>query len=455
MDLDRLRDTLEGTPYSPPDDPTSVELLAEMLPREASLESRCLAVREGIAQRYEEQLAVANRTTEIYESNRIEGKLATLKETYDIMRDRALLKAGDVLSSYTLTEALADEPKVQDVVGLAAARILVDEYLRERDRPLLEADLRDFHSLILRGHHSAGRYKQYLNEIEGARHVPTPPSDVPDAMHHLVEWLNSSDAPLVWRSAVAHAWLTHIHPFDDGNGRIARLVANFVLGHGCYPPLIIKSSADRARYLNALGQSDEAGDLTPLVRLFVKVLNRGVKLMERPDFAWQLFQRDLQMRESDPWQRWQETVNRFFTEVAGHLLVYGIELEAVGWLDSTNYELLRQKERSGNSWLAKVRRPGRAIDLLIWAGHLSAALDRDLERDEVQPALFLAEKDPSRRAIKPYRPSVSGEDPLHDELVLFPDTSRAILRRGTVKRNLSLPDAAELYAALLRRHLGL
>ena len=201
------------------------------------------------------------------------------------------------LARYALQKAFREDSKVRDVVGLAAARILVDEYMANRSRPLAEIDIRDFHGLILASDSSAGRYKQYLNRIEGSAHTPIPPVDVPSAMHEMLVWLQDSHLPVVWKSAVAHAWLTHIHPFDDGNGRIARLVANYVLGEGSYPPLIVKLTSDRPRYIAALGHSDEAGDISPLVRLFLRILTRGVELMERPQFAWDLFQADLMVRE--------------------------------------------------------------------------------------------------------------------------------------------------------------
>lgn len=226
---------LDGSPYSVYADETTTARLQALTPKLDGLEERCAAVRETIAQHLAGNLTRASRAQEIYESNAIEGKLASLEETYGILEDRHLFNADAAIARYTLHESLSDDPKVQDVVGLAAARILVDQYIQEPDRPLVEADVRDMHALILAGHHSAGRYKVHLNRIEGATHVPTPPVDVPGAMNLLVEWFRTSDAPLVWRAAVAHAWLTHIHPFDDGNGRIARLLANYTLGFGAYP----------------------------------------------------------------------------------------------------------------------------------------------------------------------------------------------------------------------------
>ncbi len=396
----------------------------------------------------------ASRTTEIYESNAIEGKPATLAETYDILRERRLYDADAALARYTLHEALTDEPKVKDVVGLAAARILVDQYVREPDRPLSEADLRQMHSLIMVDEASAGRYKQYLNEIHGSAHTPLPPSDVPGAMSTLVAWARETDAPLLWRAAVAHAWLTHIHPFDDGNGRIARLFANYILGFGCYPPLIVKSSSDRGRYITALGQSDTGGDIVPLARVFVRVLSRQVELMERPDFAWSLFQKDLRVREADVFQRWRQTLSFFIQEVEQHLLLSRCSIATFGDVAPSDFELLCNRDRGGNSWIARATSPRARRDLLVWVGHTTSATYRLLEQDPAYPAIFLSERDPSPRPARPYMPRVRGLPPLHDEIVVVPDEDRVLLRRGDEVRSLRLPDAAELFAGLLAQYLA-
>ncbi|HYB17269.1 MAG TPA: Fic family protein [Streptosporangiaceae bacterium] len=357
------------------------------------------------------------------------------------------------LARYTLRKALQDDPKVRDVVGLAAARILVDEYMAEPSRPLTEADIRDFHSLILVGDPSAGRYKQYLNRIEGAAHIPIPPVDVPGAMHTLMTWLHEISVPIVWKSAVAHAWLTHIHPFDDGNGRIARLLANYVLGAGSYPPLIVKSTSDRPRYLAALSHSDEAGDISTLVRLFLKVLNRGVEFMERPQFAWDLFQADLIVREQSIYTRWRQTVARFFDEVAARLLLSHKSLAIIGDVSASDYELLSKGDRYGNAWYAKASTPETRADLLIWVGYISDRMQRQLEVDQYFPSFFVAERDLDPRAVKPYRQRVGRHEPLYDELCIIADEERALIRRGTTSRKVNLADAAELFAALLTTYL--
>jgi hypothetical protein len=76
---------------------------------------------------------------------------------------------------------------------------------------------------------------------------------------------------------VEAAWLHHvftqIHPFQDGNGRIARLIASYVFIKDNYFPLTLVDSQDRESYISALEEAD-GGDLRPLVTLFSSVQRR-------------------------------------------------------------------------------------------------------------------------------------------------------------------------------------
>ena len=74
------------------------------------------------------------------------------------------------------------------------------------------------------------------------------------------------------------AWLHHrftqIHPFQDGNGRVARALASLVfLRAGWFPLVIVGSGEDRNAYIRALEAAD-AGDLAPVVELFASVQRR-------------------------------------------------------------------------------------------------------------------------------------------------------------------------------------
>lgn len=119
-----------------------------------------------------------------------------------------------------------------------------------------------------------GTYKKSANNplrADGSVHVYAPPEHVAAEMDNLLRWYHEQQAQAI-APEVSAAWLHHrftqIHPFQDGNGRVARCLAILVFIKAGWFPLSIKDS-DRVAYIDALEMADD-GDLAPLVALFVK-----------------------------------------------------------------------------------------------------------------------------------------------------------------------------------------
>lgn len=82
-------------------------------------------------------------------------------------------------------------------------------------------------------------------------------------------WSRANDGDQAFlRAIVLKTWLTHIHPFSDGNGRTARAVMNLELIRAGLPSIIIRYE-DRTRYYDALVDSDLGGDLGPISELIL------------------------------------------------------------------------------------------------------------------------------------------------------------------------------------------
>ena len=120
-----------------------------------------------------------------------------------------------------------------------------------------------------------GTYKEGPNsprEIDGRVHEYCPPEQVASEMDRLIEMHRRHEADDV-APEVQAAWLHHrftqIHPFQDGNGRVARALATLVLLKAEWFPLVI-TDHQRDVYIDALKAAD-GGDLRPLVRLFAQV----------------------------------------------------------------------------------------------------------------------------------------------------------------------------------------
>jgi Fic family protein len=126
-----------------------------------------------------------------------------------------------------------------------------------------------------------GAYKKFPNNPrrqDGAIHEYCPPEHVASEVDRLIELHRHHRA----RGVAVHiqaAWLHHaftqIHPFQDGNGRVARALASLVFISGGMFPLIVTRD-DRAKYIERLELAD-AGDLGPLVELFSQFQKRALK----------------------------------------------------------------------------------------------------------------------------------------------------------------------------------
>lgn len=119
-----------------------------------------------------------------------------------------------------------------------------------------------------------GEYKSLPNNPrrpDGQMHEYCPPEFVPDEMQNLIHWYREAEYQQI-APEILSAWLHHrftqIHPFQDGNGRVARALATLVFLKAGLFPLVVRDS-DRRDYIEALEVAD-AGNLKSLVNLFAK-----------------------------------------------------------------------------------------------------------------------------------------------------------------------------------------
>ncbi len=121
-----------------------------------------------------------------------------------------------------------------------------------------------FQPAVAIGHMRAAALAGYRNQpiyIRGSRHVPPRWESVFDAMTTLMDLLDREAHPFV-RAVLGHWLLGYIHPYFDGNGRIARFLTNAMLASGGYPWTVIRVE-DRAAYMGALESASVGGDVGP------------------------------------------------------------------------------------------------------------------------------------------------------------------------------------------------
>ncbi len=182
-----------------------------------------------------------------YTSNAIEGNTLTQIET-NLVIEQGVTIGGKKLKDHL--EAIDHYDAIRYVREIA-----------RQTTPLGEFDVRNLHALVARRGDPdiAGRYAtsgRYVNTDAG-RHAFPSPAEVPALMGDLSAWLAA--APASPETAfTAHRRLVDIHPFNDGNGRTARLLMNLVLIRGGYPPIAVRPE-DRLAYLRALQQAQAGG----------------------------------------------------------------------------------------------------------------------------------------------------------------------------------------------------
>lgn len=122
-------------------------------------------------------------------------------------------------------------------------------------------------------HH--GQWKQQPNHVtraDGSQRKYTPPEQVPPQMERLIElyrqYQDSKVDPII-REAWLHHRFVRIHPFEDGNGRVARCLTLLGLLRANLAPLVV-DRRERDRYLSCLDAANE-GDLRPLIRFFAEL----------------------------------------------------------------------------------------------------------------------------------------------------------------------------------------
>ena len=220
-----------------------------------------------------------------YNSNRIEGNTLTYGETL------LLLTHGRTRGEHLLREY--EEMRGHDV-AIALVRALAQE-----ERALGEGNIRDLNRIVLkegfwrvaqtpegeptRKWIEPGRYKTQPNHVvtaTGEMYDFATPEETPARMAAFVQWLRAEmrgpTLTLPDLLARLHHEFIRIHPFDDGNGRVVRLVVNYVLLRAGLLPLVVKSR-DRHRYLETIAFAD-AGDLAPMAAFFAEAMRWSLTL---------------------------------------------------------------------------------------------------------------------------------------------------------------------------------
>ena len=248
-----------------------------------------------------------------YNSNHIEGNTLTYGQT------EILLLFGKIVG----------EAEVKDVQEMTASNVglkMMTDEAKLKDIPLTQNFIRQLHHTLLREDYAvyrnlpggeitsyvihAGQYKTRPNSVitrYGDRFEYASPEETPALMTDLVNWYNQAEQSgkftPVELAAIIHYRYIRIHPFEDGNGRIARMMVNYILCRHDFPMIVVRSRKKKA-YLEALHKTDLTVGATPslgahaskrdiqqfltyFTNLFVEEVDYNIRfLTERGDRVW-------------------------------------------------------------------------------------------------------------------------------------------------------------------------
>lgn len=195
-------------------------------------------------------------TTFTYNTNRIEGSTITLRETAD------LLERGISPS----------QRPMKDIKETEAHQQVFYEMLKYNKEITLSTVLY-WHKQLFQDTKpdTAGKIRQHQVGISGSKFLPPYPIELDHLLRDLFDWYYENKKAIhpVHLAGLVHLKFVTIHPFGDGNGRISRLLMNYVLNKNGYPMLIIPYS-QRKSYYTALERSQLKKDENVFILWFFK-----------------------------------------------------------------------------------------------------------------------------------------------------------------------------------------
>ncbi len=239
-----------------------------------------------------DQIAVEAMSNEAITTSEIEGEL---------------LNRDSVQSSIRRQLGLASDHRRVQPAEQGISEMMVDLY-RNYAKALDERVLFSWHRMVTRGRtdlHDIGRYRTHdepMQVVSGAVYDPdihfeAPPSEkVPKEMRRYLAWFNETapmgrkPLPVLTRAGIAHLYFESIHPFEDGNGRIGRAVAERVLAEGLGQPSLTAIAATmlthRMAYYAALEAANKHNEITAWLAWFAGIsLEAQQRTLAQVDFV--------------------------------------------------------------------------------------------------------------------------------------------------------------------------
>lgn len=383
---------LDKTPYLLSEDSEKqIKLRLEMIEERVFLLRRNGELNDDTVKNY----YGLKRFEQVAESNAIEGSTLSVGET-----ELAVLK-GVTITGH-------DPAYVKDAIALDNALNRLTELAKDKNSVTNISQLHEIHSLLLGDRSGAGMFRNERVFIRGSKH--TPPKTWKEIMTQMEEWekwsIENATLPAPIRAAILHAWLAHIHPYIDGNGRTARAISNLEFIRTGYPPIIIKKK-ERDRYIESLAESDEGGDIRSFIELIfdrVEGALTGLELSAKQMQGFNPIIEKIRMKQENQLKIWETSI-QLLASIIEHQL--STSLEAVNGscfvkiyestLELDDYIGVCNGHSVPRSWafIISLQVPGiPKIEKLAYVGHRSNHMYNAMNQ-EGGPSLYWSSKNPN------------------------------------------------------------
>jgi Fic family protein len=209
------------------------------------------------------EIAIAEIPEMVYNSNAIENSTLTLKDTEDILLGDVVKKDHDIREIY--------ETKNLAKINATA--------LDNPNKPVTAKLILEFHRILLTGIKDdwAGRFRSGREWVRVGAHVGANPDFVEQLIEELVvDYGKQDDRYFLDKIAWFHAEFETIHPFNDGNGRLGRVLINQQLIALGLPPVIIQNKSKRASYYPAFDSYRVTGKFDDFTEIFASLLTESL-----------------------------------------------------------------------------------------------------------------------------------------------------------------------------------
>lgn len=202
------------------------------------------------------------RLRHTYHSDAIEGNTLTLKET------KLVLEEGVTIGGKPLKDHI-------EIRNDAEAFDLMIKLVHEK-KSISQDIIQKIHEIVTKGIlKDSGKYRTGNIRITGSTATPPSYPKIVKLMDEYIQNIKKIKINPIKKAAFMHHKLVWIHPFYDGNGRVARLLTNFYLMKKGYPPIVLKKE-ERKKYYNTLNKADH-GDLSSFANFIARAVNESLQ----------------------------------------------------------------------------------------------------------------------------------------------------------------------------------